>query len=193
MCACACVRACVREQTCQSVLWALYPQQRWGLHLAVINWHLFQSRQTVRPFSSPISPPPALARLLPHSTPVPPPALHTTCPALLFSLTEPSLPRDAQAQGMYACAAADCALCLLSSCLRPPSTRCPCTLLPSPNSFHHVYALHPRPYTMRRGGGASYEMPAHARLWQLNGSILCCVCRVIVHCVCCVPCVCCVC
>ena len=33
-------------QACQSALWTLYPQQRWGLHLAAINWHLLQSRHS---------------------------------------------------------------------------------------------------------------------------------------------------
>jgi hypothetical protein len=34
----------VGMQTCQSALWNLYPQLRWGLHLTAINWHLLQSR-----------------------------------------------------------------------------------------------------------------------------------------------------
>ena len=33
-------------QASQSTLWALYPQQRWALHLAAINWHLLQSRHS---------------------------------------------------------------------------------------------------------------------------------------------------
>ena len=33
-------------QASQSALWALYPQQRWALHLAAINWHLLQYRHS---------------------------------------------------------------------------------------------------------------------------------------------------
>jgi hypothetical protein len=33
-------------QASQSALWSLYPQQRWSLHLAAVNWHLLQSRHS---------------------------------------------------------------------------------------------------------------------------------------------------
>mmetsp|Transcript_46002 Transcript_46002/g.144297 ORF Transcript_46002/g.144297 Transcript_46002/m.144297 type:complete len:340 (+) Transcript_46002:1945-2964(+) len=36
----------VGMQGCISSLWTLYPRQRWGLHLAAINSHLFQARNS---------------------------------------------------------------------------------------------------------------------------------------------------